>query len=199
MIRVVITGIGAVTPLGNTFQDSWNAVKSGISGIREVTKVYGPKIKWSSAGELKHFRADAYLGQKELRRLDPFVHYAVSAAAMSAEDAGLIQTHSRPCSDEYLTSGGVIIGSSRGGIGTIEKALMNMRNYDLNAQSYRLSSYLMPATTISMAASSIAQKLGLNGHCLATVKRLCLRLKCYRRGLPPAEGRIQGAGHSRRD
>lgn len=53
------------------------------------------------------------------------------------------------------------------GIGTLEKALMNMRNYDLNAQSYRLSAYLMPATTISMAASSIAQKLGLNGHCLA--------------------------------
>ena len=167
MVRVVITGVGAVTPLGNTFLDSWNAVKAGISGVREVTKVSGSKIKWNSAGELKHFRADAYLGQKELRRLDPFVHYAVSAAAMSAEDAGLIQANSRTCRDEYLTSGGVIIGSSRGGIGTIEKALMNMRNYDLNAQGYRLSSYLMPATTISMAASSIAQKLGLNGHCLS--------------------------------
>ena len=166
MIRVVITGIGAVTPLGNTFQDSWNAVKSGISGIREVTKLNGPKIKWSSAGELKNFRADAYLGQKELLRLDPFVHYAVSAAAMSAEDAGLIKAHGLPCRDEYLTRGGVIIGSSRGGIGTIEKALMNMRNSDLNAQSYRLSSYLMSATTISMAASSVARKLGLNGHCL---------------------------------
>jgi 3-oxoacyl-[acyl-carrier-protein] synthase II len=114
MIRVVITGVGAVTPLGNSFQDSWNAVKSGTSGIHEVTKVDGSEIKWSSAGELKHFRADAYLGQKELRRLDPFVHYAVSAAAMSAEDAGLIQANSLPCRNEYLTLGGVIIGSSRG-------------------------------------------------------------------------------------
>jgi len=166
MIRVVITGVGAVTPLGNTFQDSWNAVKAGGSGVRKVTKVAGSKIKWIAAGELKHFMADAFLGRKELRRLDPFVHYAVSAAAMSAEDAGLIQA-SRPCHEDYLTSGGVIIGSSRGGIGTIEKALMNMRNHDLNEQSYRLSPYLMPATTISMAASSIAQKLGLSGHCLA--------------------------------
>jgi 3-oxoacyl-[acyl-carrier-protein] synthase II len=167
MIRVVITGVGAVTPLGNTFQDSWNAVKTGASGVREITKLSGSKIKWNSAGEVKHFRADAYLREKELRRLDPFAHYAVSAAAMSAEDAGLIQANNRSCRNEYLTSGGVIFGSSRGGISTIEKALMNMRNYDLNAQSYRLSSYLMPATTISMAASSIAQKLGINGHCLA--------------------------------
>ena len=166
MVRVVITGVGAVTPLGNTFQDSWNAVKAGISGVREVTKVSGPKIKWNSAGELKNFRADVFLGKKELRRLDPFVHYAVSASAMSAEDAGLIQA-GQPCCDDYLTSGGVIIGSSRGGIGTIEKALMNMRNSDLGSQSYRLSPYLMPSTTISMAASSIAKKLGLSGHCLA--------------------------------
>jgi len=166
MIRVVITGVGAVTPLGNTFQDSWNAVKAGVSGVREVTKVSGSKMKWNSAGELKQFSADAYLEQKELRRLDPFVHYAVSAAAMSAEDAGLIKANDRPCPDGYLTSGGVIFGSSRGGISTIEKALMNMRNNDLNAQGYRLSSYLMPATTISMAASSVAQKLGINGHCL---------------------------------
>ena len=167
MVRVVITGIGAVTPLGNTFQDSWNAVKAGVSGVQAVTKVSEAKIKWNAAGELKHFRAEAYLGQKEIRRLDPFVHYAVSAAVMSAEDAGFIQADGIPCRNEYLTSGGVIIGSSRGGIGTIEKALMNMRNCDLNAESYRISSYLMPATTISMSASSIAQKLGLKGHCLA--------------------------------
>jgi len=167
MIRVVITGVGAVTPLGNTFTDSWAAVKAGISGVRKVTKVSGAKIKWNSAGELKHFSADACLGQKELRRLDPFVHYAVSAAAMSAADAGLIQADSPLCSYDYLTSGGVIMGSSRGGIGTLEKAFMNLRNFGLDAQDCRLSPYLMPATTVGMAASSVAQKLGLNGYCLA--------------------------------
>jgi len=167
MIRVVITGIGAVTPLGNSFPDSWNAIKAGISGIQPVTKVSAVHLKWKAAGELKNFRADAYLGSREQRRLDPFVHYAVAAATMSAEDAGLIQPQIQYPHDDYITSGGVIIGSSRGGISTLEKAFMNMKNSGLNTQGYRLSSYLMPATTISMAASSIAQKLGTNGYCLA--------------------------------
>ena len=166
MERVVITGIGAVTPLGNSFSDSWNSVKAGLSGIRTVTRVSASHMKWKAAGELRNFNAGNYLGYKELRRLDPFVHYAVASAIMSAEDAGLIHSDVQPPYDDYLTSGGVIIGSSRGGISTLENAFMNMQNAALNVQSYRLSPYLMPATTISMAASYTAQRLAIKGYCL---------------------------------
>ncbi|MDH4233032.1 MAG: beta-ketoacyl-ACP synthase II [Nitrospirota bacterium] len=167
MIRVVITGIGAVTPLGNSFPDSWSAIKAGLSGIRTVTKISASQTKWKAAGEVADFKACEYLGHKELRRLDAFVHYAVASAVMSAEDAGLIQPHTRPPDDDYLTSGGVIIGSSRGGITTLENAFMHMRDSVLNGHDCRLSPYLMPATTISMGASYIAQRLAINGYCLA--------------------------------
>ena len=80
MARVVITGIGAVTPLGNSFPDSWTAVKAGISGIRTVTRVSASHMKWKAAGELRNFNAGDYLGYKELRRLDPFVQTACVCA-----------------------------------------------------------------------------------------------------------------------
>jgi 3-oxoacyl-[acyl-carrier-protein] synthase II len=167
MERVVITGIGAVTPLGNSFPDSWAAVKAGLLGIRTVTRVSASRMKWKAAGELRNFNAGDYLSDKEQRRLDPFVHYAVASAIMCAEDAGLVRPHTRPPYSDYLTAGGIIIGSSRGGISTFENAYMNMKNAALNAHPHRLSPYLMPATTISMAASHIAQRLSIRGHCLS--------------------------------
>jgi 3-oxoacyl-[acyl-carrier-protein] synthase II len=166
MGRVVITGIGAVTPLGNSFPDSWNAAKAGLSGIQTMTRVSASHTKWKAAGELRDFNAGDYLGYKELRRLDPFIHYAVASAIMSAEDAGLVRPYTHPPYDDYLTAGGVIIGSSRGGISTLENAFMHMQDPVLNTQSCRLSPYLMPATTISMAASFTAQRLAIKGHCL---------------------------------
>jgi 3-oxoacyl-[acyl-carrier-protein] synthase II len=157
MKRVAITGIGAVTPLGNTFYDSWEAAKCGLSGIGPVTCSETEDLPWKAAGEVKGFVPDAYLSVRELRRLDLFGVYAVAAAVMAAHDAGLAQY------SDYLASGGVIIGSSRGGISTLEKAFAcdtkdNKKN--------RLTPYLMPATTVSTASSYVAQKLGIKGHCL---------------------------------
>ncbi len=168
--RVAVTGIGAVTPLGNSFSSAWEAANKGVSGIERITRFDTSLLPWSVAGELKGFDAGAYLSPKEIRRLDPFVHYAVSAAVMAAEDAGLIS--SRIALDPLRGSGGVIIGSSRGGISTIEKTLLRADSEATNQRSaisnerLRVSPYLMPATTISMAASYVAQKLGVRGHCL---------------------------------
>lgn len=153
MERVVVTGIGAVSPLGNSFYESWETAKAGLSGIGPITKFDASEIKWKVAGELKKFDAGKYLSQKEINRLDPFVHYAVAAAMMAVEDAGLYS--------ELLTSTGVIIGSSRGGITTIERQLLKLKT-----QNSKLSPYLMPSTTISMAPSYVAQKLGIKGYCL---------------------------------
>jgi 3-oxoacyl-[acyl-carrier-protein] synthase II len=157
MKRVVITGVGAVTPVGNTFYDSWTAAKSGRSGIAQVTCFETGGLPWKAAGEVKRFDADKYLSAKERRRLDLFGIYAVAASVMAAQDAGLA-LHS-----DYLSSGGVIIGSSRGGIGTLQRAFA--RNTE-GARKKRLTPYLMPATTVSMASSSVACKLGIKGHCL---------------------------------
>jgi 3-oxoacyl-[acyl-carrier-protein] synthase II len=145
--RVVVTGIGAVTPLGNSFIDSWDAAKKSISGIRPVTRFDVSDIPWKVAGELKGFSPEEYIPRKDLRRLDLFVHYAFAAAWMAFKDAALDKKH--------LNSAGVIIGSSRGGISTIEETLRK-----------RPTAYAMSATTISMAASYIAKRLGIKGHCL---------------------------------
>lgn len=185
-----MTGIGAVTPLGNSFSSTWKAAKDGVSGIGGITRFDASHFPWNVAGELKGFDAAGCLSPKEIRRLDPFVHYAVAAALMAAEDAGLINSsevrsqksevktkeNSEFTIPDHLTSAGVIIGSSRGGISTIERALLRGRrawNSELKTQnsepgsaSLRVSPYLMPATTVNMAASSVAQKLGIRGYCL---------------------------------
>lgn len=162
MKRVVITGIGAVSPSGNSFREAWSGIISGMSGVGEIHRFGTSGMRWKTAGELKGFEADRYLGPKEIRRLDPFIHYAVAAAFMAAEDAGLMHAGT---ANPFLASGGVIIGSSRGGISTIEDAVE--KYYKRNGRKTGgYSAYLMPSTTISMAASYVAQKIGIKGYCL---------------------------------
>jgi 3-oxoacyl-[acyl-carrier-protein] synthase II len=167
MNRVVVTGIGAVSPLGNSFNESWEATKAGLSGIAPVAKFDVSDVGWKVAGELKGFDSGKYLSLKEINRLDPFVHYAVAAAMMAAEDAGLISFNSSLVTrHSSLDMGGVIIGSSRGGISTIEKELQRKYLSGISRHSSRTSAYLMSSTTISMASSYVAQKLGIKGYCL---------------------------------
>jgi 3-oxoacyl-[acyl-carrier-protein] synthase II len=127
-----------------------------LSGIGPVTRFDAGDLPWRSAGEVKGFNADACLSAKEQRRLDLFAVYAIAAAVMAVEDAGLV---GRP---DYLVSGGVIIGSGRGGISTLETA------YNRGARNgrKRVTPHLMPATTVSAASSYAAWKLGMRGHCL---------------------------------
>lgn len=172
MSRIVITGIGSVTPLGSTFVDSWTAARAGRTGIHPVSRITDFETSWVVCGEVKGFDPFNYLGDREVRRLDLFAQYAVSAAIMAAGDAGLTRQakdewrqakgEQERGPDDYLSSGGVIIGSSRGGIGMIEHALLK----SARKPKSRISPYLMPATTVSMAASYTAQKLGIEGHCL---------------------------------
>jgi 3-oxoacyl-[acyl-carrier-protein] synthase II len=159
MNRVIVTGIGVVSPIGNSLQDAWLNAKAGKSGINVITEFDVGDIPWKVAGRVRDFHAEDYLSHKEITRLDPFVHYSVAAAVMAAADAGLMET-------ELLRSSGVIIGSSRGGISTIEKALRKKYLSQSSSSPSLLSAYLMPSTTISMASSYIAQKLGIAGYCL---------------------------------
>ena len=130
------------------------------------------------SGELKGFDAGLYLSEKEMTHIDPFVQYAVAASFMAAEDAGISQKSEVRSSEsgfknfKLLTSNselnhaGVIIGSSRGGITTIERELEKIYASRITHHASRLSPYLMPSTSVNAAASYVAQKLGIKGHCL---------------------------------
>lgn len=171
MRRVVVTGIGVVSPLGNTFADTWQSAIKGISGIGEITKFDSSHLRWKAAGELKNFEAGRYLSLKEINRLDPFIQYALAASFMAVEDAGLIRfkegNYQKPAEylyPEMLRNGAVIIGSSRGGITYIEKEIKRL--YSGKNIRHSVSPYIMPSTTISMASSYISQKLEIKGYCL---------------------------------
>ena len=91
MRRVVITGIGAVSPLGNDIESTWDKLTEKRSGIDRITRFDSAGLPSRIAGELKGFVPEDYLSPKEIMRLDPFVHYAVAAALMACEDAELIE------------------------------------------------------------------------------------------------------------
>lgn len=158
MRRVVITGIGTVTPLGNTIETTWDNLTEKITGISQITK-FGPSGLTSRiAGELKGFSPEEYISKKDIQRLDPFIHYAVAAAVMAVEDAGLTNQWSGVGGQG---STGVIIGSSRGGITSLDKAL---ENHLLKGKPF--SAYLMSASTINMASSYISMRLSIKGPTL---------------------------------
>jgi len=162
MNRVVVTGIGTVNPLGNSLYESWDAAKAGISGVAAIKRFDVTDIKWKVAGELKGFDETVYLTSKEINRLDPFVYYAIAAAVAASSDAALNTRKTR----NYVASGGVIIGSSRGGISSLEKEFQKRLSLRQPRSVVRTSPYLMPSTTISMAPSYVAQKMGIKGYCL---------------------------------
>lgn len=147
MRTVVVTGMGAVTPLGNSFGESWEALLKCGSGVGPITRFDAPDMPWKRAGELKGFNAEDFIPPKDILRLDPFVHYAAAAARMAVEDAAL--------PSGALERSAVVLGSSRGGITSLEKAV-----------SSRATAYLMAGSTVSMAASYVSQLLGARGHVL---------------------------------
>ncbi|MBI5027171.1 MAG: beta-ketoacyl-ACP synthase II [Nitrospirae bacterium] len=171
MRRVVITGMGVVTPLGNDLKKTWAALKMGQSGIGSITKFDASGLPVRIAGELKDFSPEAYIPRKDILRLDPFIHYAIAAAIMAVEDAGLLLVRSSEIKNKdsslvtrhsSLDSAGVIIGSSRGGIISMEKAL---GENILKGKPF--SAYLMASSTINMASSCISMRFGLKGPALA--------------------------------
>ena len=153
MKRVVITGMGALTPLGNTIQETWDNLLLKRSGISNITRFDPAGLPSRIAGELKGFSAEEYLSKKDILRLDPFVHYATAAADMALTDAGL---HASSLQDTA-----VVVGSSRGGITSMERAL---ERHLLEKKPF--SAYLMSSSTINMAASHISMKFGIKGPSL---------------------------------
>ncbi len=163
MKRVVITGIGAVTPLGNDIETTWDNLIKGRSGISAISRFDPEGLPCRIAGELKGFNANTFLPPKDILRLDPFIHYAAAAGTMACEDSNLRTClPDRQVSDSsILDSAGVVVGSSRGGICSMEAAL-NSNTRDKKP----FSAYLMSSSTTSMASSYLSMKFGIHGPAL---------------------------------
>jgi 3-oxoacyl-[acyl-carrier-protein] synthase II len=144
--RVVITGIGLVTPLGVGKQKNWDALKNGQSGIRKITKFDVSDYTTQIAGELPDFDPLQFIDKKEARKMDPFIQYAIAAAKLSVEDSGIKE------SELNGERTGVYVGSGIGGIGTIEK------QYDLlsNKGPGRISPFFLISTIINEASGHIS-------------------------------------------
>ncbi len=154
--RVVITGIAMLTPLGNTASETWKALVAGASGIERITKFDASAFPCRIAGELKRFDPQAFLTAKEVHRADPFMQYALAAALMAREDAGLREWPRDP----YRI--GVLVGSGRGGVTTLEKNFTLMQSKGPNV----VSPFTAPMSLVNMAAGYISMRLGAKGPCL---------------------------------
>ena len=151
--RVVITGLGAVTPLGNTAAETWAALCAGKSGIGIITKFDSRAFKTKIAGEIKNFDPLPFVNKKELRRLDDFIVYALAAAEMAIADAALVIGGA--------SSGrvGVSIGSAIGGLGTLEKEMEILSR----SGPGRVSPFTIPAVLPNLAAGHVSIRLQAKG------------------------------------
>jgi 3-oxoacyl-[acyl-carrier-protein] synthase II len=151
--RVVITGVGAVTPVGNTAEEFWAALIQGKSGIGPITRFDASPLPTKIAGELKGFDPLRYMDKKDDRKLDPFLKYAIACAAMAVEDAGLnVEKVDR-------TRFGVLVGSGIGGITT----LLETHKTLLEKGPDRVSPFFIPMLIVNMASGLISMRFGAKG------------------------------------
>jgi 3-oxoacyl-[acyl-carrier-protein] synthase II len=151
--RVVITGVGAVTPVGNTAEEFWAALLRGVSGIGPITRFDPTGFPTRIAGEVKGFESLKYIDKKDDRKLDPFLKYAIACAVMAVEDASLsLQTIDK-------TRFGVLVGSGIGGITTLLDThdVLNAKGPD------RVSPFFIPMLIINMASGLISMRFGAKG------------------------------------
>ncbi|MGN1149801.1 MAG: beta-ketoacyl-ACP synthase II [Sutterella sp.] len=157
--RVVVTGLGMISPLGNDLATSWKAALEGKSGVVRVTQFDASALGSQIAGEVKDFDASKYLGVKEVRRFDRFVHLGVAAGLMALEDSGLEIT------DEFAPEIGCAIGSGIGGLPVI---CTNHSAY-LERGPRRISPFMIPGCIINMASGQLAIMKNLKGPNIAHV------------------------------
>ncbi|GGG53779.1 beta-ketoacyl-ACP synthase II [Epilithonimonas arachidiradicis] len=160
MKRVVITGMGAVTPLGNDVETFWNNILKGESGADKITHFDPEKFKVQFAAEVKNFAPEKYLDRNEIKRSDLFTQYAIYAAAQAMEDSGLNFKDFDPFDI------GVIWGTGQGGMETFEN---EVTDYVSGDGTPRFSPFFVPKLIANMASGMISMKYGLRGINYTTV------------------------------
>ncbi|NOQ70772.1 MAG: beta-ketoacyl-ACP synthase II [Crocinitomix sp.] len=152
--RVVITGLGAITPIGTTIESFWNNAINGVSGAKDITKFDTTKFKTKFACEIQDFDPTIYLDRNEIKRTDLFTKYALHAASEAMADSGINVADMNPFDI------GVIWGSGQGGMTTFEE---EMKTYHENDRNPRFSPFFIPKIITNMASGMIALKFGLMG------------------------------------
>jgi len=158
--RVVITGMGLISPVGNSVATAWDNILAGRSGIGPITLFDTEGFSTKIAGEINDFNVSDYLSPKEARKVDTFVHYTIAAAQEAQRDAGLEIT------DANAHRVGVAVGSGIGGIGTIEKGVKTLNT----AGPRRVSPFFIPSSIVNMAAGYLSSVNGAKGpnFCMVT-------------------------------
>ena len=161
--RVVITGLGLISPVGNTVREGWDNLVAGRTGIDLVTKFDASTFSCRFAGEVKGFNVEDYMPGKEARHMDSFIHYGMAAAIQAVQDAGL-PTGDALTEDEAERIG-CIVGSGIGGLPMIEATHEEYRNRGPR----RISPFFVPASIINMISGNLSIMFGMKGPNLAVV------------------------------
>ena len=159
--RIVVTGMGLVSPVGNTVTDSWESVKQGRSGIGPVTEFDASGLATRIAGEIRGFDLSRYMEEKDARRSDKFMHYGIAAATQAIEDAGL--GHESAALDPERI--GFAVGSGIGGIATIENTMLIYREKGPR----RVSPFYIPGSIVNMIGGIMSIRYGFKGPNMAIV------------------------------
>ncbi len=161
--RVVVTGLGHISPVGNTVEQGWANLIAGQTGIAKITKFDASNFACQFAGEVKGFNVEDYMSSKEARTMDTFIHYGVAAAVQAVEDAGLPTGAS--LSEESAVRMGCNIGSGIGGLPFIENTHTELSNRGPR----RISPFFVPASIINMISGHVSMRFGFKGPNISVV------------------------------
>jgi 3-oxoacyl-[acyl-carrier-protein] synthase II len=161
--RVVVTGLGCISPVGNTVQTAWGNLLAGQSGIDTITKFDASAFACKIAGEVKGFNVEDYMTSKEARSMDTFIHYGIAAAAQAVADAGL--TTGEALAEDKAVRIGCNIGSGIGGLPLIEETHAELTNRGPR----RITPFFVPASIINMISGHVSMKFGFKGPNIAVV------------------------------
>jgi 3-oxoacyl-[acyl-carrier-protein] synthase II len=166
--RVVVTGLGLISPLANSVTESWQKARDGVSGISTIDEFDVSAFTTQFAGVIRNFDIGTYMEPKEARKCDEFMHYGIAATKQAIDDSGIAIT------DANATRIGIMMGSGIGGIGTIES------HYDklLSGGPRRISPFFVPATIINMISGHISIMHGIKGPNLSTVTACTTSTHC---------------------
>ncbi|MBV8125679.1 MAG: beta-ketoacyl-ACP synthase II [Paucibacter sp.] len=161
--RVVVTGLGLISPVGNTVAEGWANILAGQSGIDRITRFDPTAFACQFAGEVKGFKVEDYMTSKEARTMDTFIHYGLAASVQAVQDAGL--PIGDQLSEEAAERIGVLVGSGIGGLPMIEETHTELTNRGPR----RISPFFVPASIINMISGHVSIKYGFQGPNLGLV------------------------------